>query len=296
MKNFITVIVMLLLVGSAGLAQILNPGFESWTDGNPDSWTTNNFKGVYSPVTSSTTSHSGTLALRGEVITFSSIIIWPLLQSGVQGRGFAYTQRPASMTAYYQFFPADSSGDRFSLGVVLYKGGRGGTVVAAAEIALNTSVSAYTQISALFHYSTSDIPDTCVISVNILGPGTGTQANSHVGSSYLVDDLAFSGTTDVNSLVVQPNAFRLDQNFPNPFNPSTEIQFQLPGKAQVRLVVYNILGQQVKELVNSEMNAGSFTATWDGKNDRGEYVGSGVYLYKIIAGNYLVTKKMLLMK
>jgi len=113
-------------------------------------------------------------------------------------------------------------------------------------------------------------------------------------AQYVSKGGALSGVRENATSV--PHEYQLQQNFPNPFNPSTEIQFQLPDRAQVRLVVYNTLGQQVKELVNNELNAGSFTATWDGKNDSGEYATSGVYLYRLVAANYSVTKKMVLMK
>lgn len=284
---------MLLLVGSAGLAQIPNAGFENWTNGNPDGWVvvsnlTAAALGGAANVTQSSTAFAGSSSVSGAVMQYYSLyIIPPSLESGL--RGFAVGQRYVGVSGNYQFSPVN--GDKLSLSCLLYKGG---SPIALIAKTFPTATSGWQSFNVPFAYIASDIPDTCHIQISIIGPVTGS--DYHIGSSMLVDNLAFYGTTDVNSFVVQPNAFRLDQNFPNPFNPSTEIQFQLPGRVQVRLVVYNTLGQQVKELVNNEMNAGSFTATWDGKNDRGEYVGSGVYLYKLVAGNYLVTKKMVLMK
>ncbi|MEW6049465.1 MAG: FlgD immunoglobulin-like domain containing protein [Candidatus Zixiibacteriota bacterium] len=93
-----------------------------------------------------------------------------------------------------------------------------------------------------------------------------------------------------------PQNFDLKQNYPNPFNPSTEISFDLPVASKVELTVYNVLGQQVRTLVNEEMTAGSHVATWDGRATDGNQVASGVYFYRISAERFEMTKKMLLLK
>ncbi len=93
-----------------------------------------------------------------------------------------------------------------------------------------------------------------------------------------------------------PTDFDLSQNVPNPFNPSTQIQFALPKDAQVNLSVYNVLGQHVTTLVNDFMRAGMQTVTWDGTDASGTTVASGVYFYKLRAGDFTDTKKMLLLK
>jgi hypothetical protein len=93
-----------------------------------------------------------------------------------------------------------------------------------------------------------------------------------------------------------PRDFSLEQNHPNPFNPSTEISFSLPVTSQVRLDVYNIMGQKVTTLVNGSLPAGKHSVIWDGKSLSGETVASGVYFYRIEAANFTDAKKMLLMK
>lgn len=93
-----------------------------------------------------------------------------------------------------------------------------------------------------------------------------------------------------------PTEFALSQNVPNPFNPSTIVEFALPKDAQVNLSVYNVLGQHVKTLVNDLQRAGRQTVTWDGTDNGGVSVASGVYFYKIRAGDFSDTKKMLLLK
>ncbi|MCB0294487.1 MAG: T9SS type A sorting domain-containing protein, partial [Calditrichaeota bacterium] len=93
-----------------------------------------------------------------------------------------------------------------------------------------------------------------------------------------------------------PAAFALAQNYPNPFNPTTEIPYALPVNARVEIAVYNILGQKVRTLVNHAQSPGYYTAHWDGRNDAGQLVGSGIYIYRINAGEYRAMRKMILLK
>ncbi|MCK4537226.1 MAG: T9SS type A sorting domain-containing protein, partial [Candidatus Krumholzibacteria bacterium] len=93
-----------------------------------------------------------------------------------------------------------------------------------------------------------------------------------------------------------PAKYALMQNYPNPFNPTTRIQFNLPGKGQVSLKIYNVAGQLVRSLTNEVWEAGSHTIDWNGKNDLGSSVASGVYFYKIEAGEFQSTKKMVLLR
>jgi len=90
--------------------------------------------------------------------------------------------------------------------------------------------------------------------------------------------------------------YKLHNNYPNPFNAQTEIQYALPEPSEVNLSVYNIMGQKVRTLVEGRQFAGVHMVTWDGKNENGETVASGVYFYTIRAGTYLETKKMTLLK
>jgi len=90
------------------------------------------------------------------------------------------------------------------------------------------------------------------------------------------------------------------QNNPNPFNMSTKITYEVPalrqGAANIRLLVYNAQGQEVRTLVNERRNAGRYTVNWDGRDDAGNYVSSGVYFYKMTADNVVITKKLAVTK
>jgi len=93
-----------------------------------------------------------------------------------------------------------------------------------------------------------------------------------------------------------PKDFDVFQNFPNPFNATTTIRYALPVNSHVRLEIFNILGQKVKILVDEEQTAGNKQVIWDGRNERGDVVSSGVYFYRINAGKFHDVMKMSLLK
>jgi len=93
-----------------------------------------------------------------------------------------------------------------------------------------------------------------------------------------------------------PTEFNLAHNYPNPFNPETIIKYALPKLVDVEITVYNILGQKVRTLINEPQKAGFKKVTWDGTNDYGLKVGSGVYIYRLRAGEFVDQKKMVFLK
>jgi hypothetical protein len=93
-----------------------------------------------------------------------------------------------------------------------------------------------------------------------------------------------------------PSGFSLRQNYPNPFNPGTTIEFTVPERSTVTVVVYNVLGQRVRTLLDRVLPAGNHTVEWDGLNDFGRGLASGVYLCRLISGGESLTTKMVLMK
>ncbi|MFQ6002733.1 MAG: FlgD immunoglobulin-like domain containing protein [Candidatus Zixiibacteriota bacterium] len=98
------------------------------------------------------------------------------------------------------------------------------------------------------------------------------------------------------SAAPRPTEFGLDQNYPNPFNPETVIKFSLKEDSWVTLRIYNVLGQLVNTLVDKQMSAGNHVITWDGKNDQNHDVASGVYFYRMKAGDYESVKRMTLLR
>jgi hypothetical protein len=93
-----------------------------------------------------------------------------------------------------------------------------------------------------------------------------------------------------------PTRFDLRQNYPNPFNPSTTIVYDVPGAAHVLIDVFNILGQRVVVLVNEKRPAGTHKVVWNARDETGGLVSSGVYLYRIVASDFVKTRTMTLVK
>lgn len=119
------------------------------------------------------------------------------------------------------------------------------------------------------------------------------------GSRFMfqvADKCDFTAQLDPVVQLAAPSAIALEQNYPNPFNPQTSIRFQLPEAAAVTLRVYDVLGRQVKTLLAGEMGAGDHEAVWDGTDASGLRVPSGVYLYRLEAGNVVRIRQMTMMK
>ena len=114
-----------------------------------------------------------------------------------------------------------------------------------------------------------------------------------LSSNYQREDLRWQGSLAQALLPIRPD---LQQNFPNPFNPTTSIPFALPSRAQVRLSVFNVLGQRVRTLLDGPVEAGYHRLAWDGRNDAGYQAGAGVYFYLLESEQYRQTRKMTLVK
>jgi hypothetical protein len=95
---------------------------------------------------------------------------------------------------------------------------------------------------------------------------------------------------------ILPRDFQLGQNYPNPFNPSTTIDYNLPRQGHVTIEVFNTLGQRVQILVDGEQSAGSHSVIWNGANESGQAVATGVYFYRLKTDNRVKTRKMLLLR
>ncbi len=103
-------------------------------------------------------------------------------------------------------------------------------------------------------------------------------------------------TKDITVSVGAPKDYKLYNNFPNPFNPSTKIAFELPKTSHVMLTIYDVLGREVAQIADRSYNAGYNEVTWNGLNRDGEQVASGVYFYRIAAGNWSKVMKMMMLK
>ena len=123
---------------------------------------------------------------------------------------------------------------------------------------------------------------------SFIGKSSNTVNQNQIGFWYAYQQTTI---TDVENEETIPTVFKLEQNYPNPFNPSTKIKFAVPEKSNVLIKVYDILGSEVATLVNEEMDAG-----WYENNFNAAGLSSGVYLFRMEAGNFISTKKMIYLR
>ncbi len=102
--------------------------------------------------------------------------------------------------------------------------------------------------------------------------------------------------SDIDNGAIVPTSYSLGQNFPNPFNPSTTLAYSLKTAGHVQLHIFNVLGQNVRTLVDEYQDANNYTKLWDGRDNNGTVVASGIYMYRIKSGDFTDIKKMVLMK
>jgi flagellar hook assembly protein FlgD len=100
----------------------------------------------------------------------------------------------------------------------------------------------------------------------------------------------------LNQVETVPNTFNLNQNYPNPFNPVTTLSYDLPEDSFVSITIYDMLGNVINNLVNSNQSSGYKSVQWNATNNQGQSVSAGVYLYSIEAGEFRQTKKMVFLK
>jgi hypothetical protein len=150
-----------------------------------------------------------------------------------------------------------------------------------------------------------EVDDFCFV-LDSQGKGHGAFVALHLRQLYYDDDSLEIYYLSSNDSFVDTSQeqkifnFRLFQNYPNPFNSATSIQYTVASSQShpihTTLKIYNILGREVRELVNTRQSPGNYTVSWDGKNNQGKQVGSGIYFYQIKTGNFTETKKLVLIK
>ena len=116
-----------------------------------------------------------------------------------------------------------------------------------------------------------------------------------VGSNNNTSNVIVVGTLAIDGDLI-PVEFALRQNYPNPFNPITTLRYDLPEQTHVNITVYDMLGRKVRTILNQQQDPGYKSIIWDATNDYGKPVSAGLYLYQIQAGEYIQTKKMVLLK
>lgn len=281
----ISLFTILMFIPSFNFAQIPNGGFEEWTAGNPNNWLSANISAQLSPipVTKTTLAHSGNYALRADQ-KLQDVFGWATIWAGADAHGFPINKKYVQMTGYYKCSLV-APGDRFLVLCAITKGGFLGTNLGGGGLTISQSTDVYTKFSIPFTYVANEIPDWSQISFMIGGTST-------IGSYYVIDDLQFEETTNINFNQNElPKAFKVSQNYPNPFNPSTIIRYELPKTCFVKLSIYDLLGRELITLVNEEKEAGFHETKFDASNS-----SSGIYYYTLLTESFVESKKLMVLK
>lgn len=266
-----------------------NGDFETWIDGTtPASWWTSNVSTIILPITQSTDAHSGSFAVRAEVLDVGSPSITALTQIGSPGI-IPITEQPNSLVGWYQFSPVGPT-NRLAIFTSLYDendvlSGHGRVDIEDAQ------VGSYIQIVIPIDYESN------------IG-GTPTQANVNVelqyeddnaaiGAWFLVDDLEFSQMiTSVEELEGVENSFSLGIPYPSPFASITTIPVEMLEPSNVRAEVYNLIGQRVEVLLDENLTVGSHTLTWEPTSD----AASGLYFIRVTSDEGVLTRRLVLQR
>jgi hypothetical protein len=176
-----------------------------------------------------------------------------------------------------------------------------GTNNSVSLLSANADVDAGTDYFVVL--SLSQPSDTLAVLSDV--SSSGNRSLSYNGSNWtaIAQNFRFrpvvaslAGATSTGERSDRPFAFDLQQNFPNPFNPSTQIHYSIPSKGHVSLKVFDLLGKEVATIIDGDENAGSHQVLWKGTNSAGRAVSSGVYFYRLQSGGLIKTQKMILMK
>ena len=189
----------------------------------------------------------------------------------------------------------NSAGDRVAIGAT----DNDGTASDAGHVRIyEYSNSSWTQLgSDIDGEAASDYSGTSV-SMNSAGDRVAIGAPWNDGTANTAGHVRVYSLAElfIDSQQLLPDKFTLDQNYPNPFNPITTLRYELPENGLVNITIYDMVGRQVKTLVNQRQDAGYRSIIWDATNDNGKPVSAGIYLYQIQAGGNMQTKKMVLLK
>ncbi len=288
--RLISPFLIVVLLSSLSFSQIPNAGFESWetdldSNYNPVGWQTTNSHPLasvepYSP------GCQGSYAMKVKTVNAGFFVL----------PGVAILQVPISFTETPTRFSACVKsnimpGDRAYIIVGLMSGDSVVALQDSCTFKIESTISQFTYREFPLAIQSNLVPDSLII---IVASGLGT---GQVGTELIVDELAIgTGPTSVSARELLPASLSLHQNYPNPFNPTTVIRYEIPalgdqasGTSEVRLVVYDILGREVRTLLNEREEPGTHAVQFDGAG-----LASGVYIYRLSAGEYVESRKMVL--
>ncbi len=285
-NNFFYVLLVLLCTCIIKAQSIPNGDFEEWViGGDPLLWYTNN---QYPPLPECIriypgAPYSGNISATG---TVDSCIGPPVLYPPIlTSYDINLNVKPEALHGFYKYFPIGD--DLFVAIIQLFLDNN---LIGEGTLKSQQTISDFTEFIINIEYTSTEIPDIAIIKFTI---DSSIASNKlHQGSRWYIDYLSFGPLSDIDDEQTgAPKAFYLYQNFPNPFNPSTKIRYSVPYSSKVVIKVFDVLGKEIETLVNEVKPAGTYELTW-----YAEELPSGVYFYRLKAGEFIETKKMILLK
>ena len=164
----------------------------------------------------------------------------------------------------------------------------GDGIIMERELKLSETKEFEEDVPVIFTHSADNIPRKYHTVV------TAYRENDKISIEIESEELTY--LTRLEELIKIPEKYLLFQNYPNPFNSITNIEYELHAKSNVELKIYNILGQEIRTLVEKEQSPGDYHVKWNGKNNAGQIVSGGIYLYQLKAGDFVTTKKLTFLK
>jgi hypothetical protein len=178
--------------------------------------------------------------------------------------------------------------------VQIYKSGQAGQSQALLGTKCISVSNGYSSGNpAIAHFGASSFEEVDLV-ITMPNDGSVYTIHSVATNQRFTFDGNYAAINELNTIV--PNQFTLQQNYPNPFNAETYISYQIPMTSNVTIVVFNFMGQNIRTLINEVKNTGTYHAIWNGLDNHGQPVSSGIYFYEMRAGNFSAIKKMLLVR
>lgn len=285
-------IVFFFCCSSTFYSQLVNPSFEEWENTiylNPVGWTTLNL--FIEAVTQSSDAQDGSYSAKMEIMEYFGERFEPTIQNDVFGQYVG--GRVGKVNFYYKADFKNFSALEFY--VTTWDSNTTTqqlTPSGSGDIIIKNSTNSWTYVEVPIEYfSTDDEPAYAYLAFALLDSTDSNTDLSAVGSYAMIDNVSFDFVTDIETSDEIPLQFSLKQNYPNPFNPTTKINYSIAAPSFVQLKIYDILGNEVKELVNEYQNSGSYIFNFNGSD-----LSSGTYIMQLKAGEYLQSKKILLLK
>lgn len=273
----------MIMISSQLFAQIPNNGFENWDQSEPIDWVTSN-AWFLKTVSATENSHSGLKGMKLTTLAIGGMLMPAIASSGTEGDGFPVSERHQQLSLFYKFNSTNSTAYFFvSVGMI-----KNGEAIGGGVTTITSSANSFTALNIPITYIDNQIPDSAVIMFQVADPLSDTSAS---GTYAIVDDLSFNLLTDVTDDRLTICDFNLEQNFPNPFNPSTSIRYSIGVRQHVKLNVYDAVGNEIAALVNEEKSPGTYNIIFDASA-----LSSGVYFYTLSAGSKIYSKKMIFIK